>query len=112
MDNKCIDAIWYNFLMKMLVKKDYSIYIVRCRDKTLYTGIAKDVKKRITIHNSGRGARYTKTRGPVKLVYNEGLFTCGNALKRERVIKKMSRVEKIEMIKAYKPSPTLKGWAR
>ena len=83
----------------LIMKKEYSVYIVRCSDKTLYTGIAKVVSKRIKAHNSGRGARYTKTRRPVTLVYCEGKFTCGDALKKERMIKKLPRTKKLALLK-------------
>jgi len=80
-------------------EKDYSVYIVKCRDKTLYTGIAKDVKARISLHNEGRGAKYTRGRLPVKLVYSENGFTKSIALKREREIKALSRDEKKMVVK-------------
>ncbi len=81
------------------MSKYYSVYIVQCKDKTLYTGIAKDVNARIKTHNAGRGAKYTRVHGPVKLVYCEGTYTCGNALRREREIKKMPRTLKLLLVK-------------
>lgn len=72
----------------------YFVYLAECIDKTLYCGIAKDVKKRIEQHNKGEGARYTRPRRPVKLVYCEKKASRGEALKREAEIKKMSRKEK------------------
>lgn len=78
----------------------YYLYIVRCSDKTLYTGIAKDVKKRIAEHNkSDLGAKYTKARRPVKLVYTKKFRTRSTASRAEAKIKKLSRIQKLEIIK-------------
>ncbi len=87
----------------MLKKKNKSawyIYIVKCADKTLYTGIAKDVPKRIEAHNKGKGAKYTASRGPVKLVYQEKTKNRSTATKREIKIKKLTRTEKLKLIKS------------
>lgn len=75
-------------------KKAYSVYILICQDGTFYTGIAKSVADRLSTHNSGRGAKYTRTRTPCTLVYQEKGFLIGDALRRERAIKKMSRLQK------------------
>ncbi|OZT77316.1 hypothetical protein CFN03_05050 [Salinicoccus roseus] len=75
------------------------VYIVKCADDTLYTGYAKDVSKRLEKHNSGRGAKYTRSRGPVELLYHEGHDTKGEALKREHAIKKLTRQEKLALIR-------------
>jgi len=69
-------------------------YIVECADGTYYTGWAIDPEKRVQIHNKGRGAKYTRTRRPVKLVYVEEQPDRVTAMKRERVIKKMTREKK------------------
>jgi putative endonuclease len=69
-------------------------YIVECADGTYYTGWAIDPEKRVQVHNKGRGAKYTKTRRPVKLVYVEEQPDRSTALKRERAIKKMTREKK------------------
>jgi len=58
----------------------WHVYIVRCADRTLYTGVAKDLPDRIAVHNSGRGAKYTRQRLPVKLVYSEAAADRGAAL--------------------------------
>ncbi|MDN8848284.1 GIY-YIG nuclease family protein, partial [Staphylococcus aureus] len=63
------------------------IYIVKCKDGSLYTGYAKDVTQRIAKHNNGQGAKYTKIRRPVQLVYQEMFDTKSEALKREYEIK-------------------------
>ena len=80
-------------------KKHWYVYIVRCADKTLYTGIAKDVAKRIKAHNEQKGAKYTGTRTPVKLVYQETAKDRSAATKRELQIKKLTRKEKLILIK-------------
>jgi putative endonuclease len=69
-------------------------YIVECADGTYYTGWAVDAEKRVAVHNKGRGAKYTKTRRPVKLVYVEEQPDRITAMKRERAIKKMTRSQK------------------
>lgn len=73
----------------------YYLYIVRCADGTLYTGIARNVRKRITEHNSSDlGAKYTKSRRPVKFVYTRRCRNRSQALRMEAKIKKLSRTEK------------------
>tara|TARA_Y100000389_G_scaffold67909_1_gene64329 strand:+ start:220 stop:480 length:261 start_codon:yes stop_codon:yes gene_type:complete len=80
--------------------KIWYVYIVKCKDSTLYTGITTDPDRRILEHNtSNKGAKYTKTRRPVKLVYFEVFENRSLASKREYEIKKMSRKEKLELIK-------------
>jgi putative endonuclease len=69
----------------------WHLYIVRCSDGTLYTGIAKDVSKRIETHNTGKGAKYTRDRGPVTLLFQETLSDYSSALKREYQVKRLSR---------------------
>ena len=76
------------------------MYIARCVDGSLYTGIAKDVKARLAAHNAGRGAAYTRSHRPVKLVYREDGFTRGKALSREAGIKALSRAGKLALLKA------------
>ena len=80
----------------------YYVYMVRCADDTLYTGIATELDRRIAEHNeSDKGAKYTRVRRPVHLVYSEKHPDRSTASKREYEIKKkMSRVEKLELIKA------------
>ena len=73
-------------------------YIVECADGTYYTGWAIDPEKRVAMHNKGRGARYTRTRVPVKLVYVEELPDRTSAMKREIAIKRMGRGMKIRLI--------------
>ena len=73
-------------------------YIVECADGTYYTGWAIDPQKRVAMHNKGRGARYTRTRCPVKLVYVEELPDRKSAMKREIAIKRLGRVGKNKLI--------------
>jgi putative endonuclease len=69
---------------------EWHVYVVRCADTTLYTGIARDLQARITQHNTGRGAKYTRGRRPVTLVYQEAAADHGAALRREHEIKRMA----------------------
>lgn len=70
------------------------VYILRCADATLYTGVTNCVADRITAHNAGRGARYTRGRRPVKLVYREAVEGRSQALRREAEIKRLTAAEK------------------
>jgi putative endonuclease len=74
------------------------VYIVRCADGTLYTGYARDPRARENAHNRGRGARYTAGRRPVALVYSEAFESIGDALRRERQLKRLRRARKEAMI--------------
>jgi predicted GIY-YIG superfamily endonuclease len=76
------------------------VYIVRCGDGTLYTGITKDVSRRCQQHNAGTASRYTHSRLPVKLVYQEAISSQSPALKREAAIKALPRNEKLALIRA------------
>jgi len=78
----------------------YYLYIARCIDNSLYTGITSDIQKRIVAHNSGQGAKYTNSRQPVKLVYQEECGSKSEALKREIKIKSWSKRKKEELIKS------------
>jgi len=77
----------------------WSVYIVRCGDGSFYTGIAKDVQSRVKAHNSGRGAAYTRSRRPVRLLYEERGLDRSGALVREARIKSYSRAEKECLVK-------------
>ncbi len=74
------------------------LYILRCKDDSLYTGITTDVEKRLEAHRSGKGAKYTRGRGPLELVYREECGDHSAALKRELEIKALSREEKLKLI--------------
>lgn len=73
-------------------------YIVRCRDGSLYTGWTNNLEKRLKDHNSGRGAKYTKSRRPVLLAYYEEFATKEEAMRREWEIKQLSRKEKEQLV--------------
>ncbi len=83
-------------------------YIVRCRDGTLYTGWTNNLEKRMEAHNSGKGARYTKSRRPVKLVYYEEFETKEEAMSREYAIKHMKKSKKEKLIEKTVPPDTVK----
>ena len=76
----------------------YWVYMVRCSDGTLYTGSAADVDKRAKVHNAKKGAKYTRSRTPVTVVYREECGDKSAALKRECEIKKLTRQEKLKLI--------------
>ncbi len=78
----------------------YYVYILECKDGTLYTGWTIDIDKRLAEHNQGKGAKYTRTRTPVVLKYFESLSTKKEALQREYFIKRLSREEKLKLIAA------------
>ena len=75
------------------------VYILRCGDGTLYTGITDDVDRRLAVHRSGKGAKYTRGRGPLEVVYTQEVPDKSAALKREIAIKKLTRQEKEQLIK-------------
>ena len=77
----------------------WSVYILRCRDGSLYTGVTNDLDSRVAAHQAGRGARYTASRRPVTMVYNEPVKSKSAALKRELQIKRLSKSKKEALIK-------------
>ena len=81
--------------------QDWLVYILECADNSLYTGITNDLPSRIKAHEQGSGAKYTKGRGPFKLVYEQPCKDKGNALKKELGIKALSRSNKIKLINTY-----------
>jgi predicted GIY-YIG superfamily endonuclease len=81
------------------MENTWKLYILRCADNTLYTGITTDVEKRFKAHSSGKGAKYTRGRGPLELVYREECGDHSTALKRELEIKALTREEKELLIK-------------
>ena len=76
------------------------MYLARCADGSLYTGITNDLAERLATHNSGKGAAYTRGRLPITLVYSEGADNRSAALRREAVIKRMSREGKLRLIQS------------
>ncbi len=92
-----VETVWYT-------------YIVRCQDHTLYTGIAKDPEKRLAAHNTGKnGAKYTRSRRPVHLVYLEPFPSRAAAAKREYALKQLDLAAKLQLLqdKGLVPNPTL-----
>jgi len=80
------------------VKETWYVYIVQCADDSLYTGVAKDVEMRVSQHNAGKGAKYTRARLPVRLVHRESVTDHGSALRREYEIKGMTRERKRQLV--------------
>lgn len=81
-----MESVWY-------------LYILRCADGSLYTGITTDVEKRFAAHSAGKGAKYTRGRGPLELVYREECGSHSDALKREWQIKQLPREEKEKLVR-------------
>lgn len=77
---------------------EYIVYILRCGDGSLYTGITNDLEHRVAVHNSGKGGKYTRSHLPVAPVYWEIVPDKSTALRRELAIKAMTRAEKLELI--------------
>ncbi|BFL44763.1 GIY-YIG nuclease family protein [Lactonifactor longoviformis] len=75
-------------------------YILRCEDGTLYTGWTNNLEKRVADHNAGKGAKYTRTRRPVELVYVEEFSTKEEAMSREYAIKRLKRTDKLKLLHA------------
>ena len=80
------------------MSKNWYVYILACGDGSYYTGITTDVQKRLETHTKGKGAKYTRGRGPLTLLYVEELSNKSEALKREYAIKQLSRKKKTELI--------------
>jgi len=81
-----------------LPQPNFFVYLLECRDKSLYCGYTNDLKARVRLHNEGKAAKYTKPRRPVKLAYFEEKESKSEAMKREAWIKKMPRQEKIALV--------------
>ena len=82
------------------------VYLLRCADKTIYTGWTYDLPQRVRAHQTGRGARYTRTRRPIRLIYWEQLPSRREAMRRELAVKRWPRARKLALAKTFKP-PTL-----
>lgn len=80
------------------MEKQWCVYILRCGDGTLYCGSTNDFPHRLECHRSGKGAKYTRGRGPLEMVYSEKCDSYSAALKREYAIKQLSRAQKLELI--------------
>ena len=88
-----MESVWY-------------LYILRCGDGTLYTGITTDVQRRLEAHRQGKGAKYTRGRTPLELVYREECGTHSEALKRELAVKRMPKAEKQRLMGNVSPTET------
>ncbi|MBI2498410.1 MAG: GIY-YIG nuclease family protein [Opitutae bacterium] len=83
----------------MAKRKRACVYILRCADGTFYTGTAKDVTARLAVHNAGKGAKYTRPRLPVRVVWSEGPMSLTRALRREYQLKQLTRPQKQALIR-------------
>jgi putative endonuclease len=83
----------------------WRVYILRCRDGSLYTGATNDLERRLARHADGSGARYTRSRLPVRLVYDEPARDRGAALRREAALKRLTRVEKLALVASFDSAP-------
>ena len=81
--------------------KQWCVYILKCKDDTLYTGMTDDFEKRLAVHRAGKGAKYTRGRAPLEPVYFEPCEDLSSACKREYAIKQLTRAKKIVLIEAY-----------
>lgn len=77
------------------------VYVLRCKDNSLYTGWTNNLPRRLAAHNAGRGARYTRGRGPVQLVWEQQFETKNEAMAAEAAIKKLSKQQKEELVNAF-----------
>ena len=84
------------------MEHNWYVYILRCGDGTLYTGITDDVSARLEAHRSGKGAKYTRGRGPLELVFREKAESHSDAAKREWQIKQLTRAQKLALCKIWK----------
>lgn len=84
------------------MEKQWVLYILECADGTLYTGITDDLKRRIGLHATGKGAKYTRGRGPLKLRYQVNCEDRSHALREEIRIKRLSREQKLALCQTYK----------
>ena len=84
------------------MESTWYLYILKCKDGTFYTGITTDVEKRLEMHRSGKGAKYTRGRGPLELVYSETCENHSQALKRECEVKKLPKDQKLQLISGRK----------
>lgn len=83
---------------KLFMENNHFVYILRCADNTLYTGYTTNIKRRIKMHESGKGAKYTRGRAPFTLVFEQSFPTKSEAMQKEHAIKQLSRSEKVMLI--------------
>lgn len=79
----------------------WHVYFLRCRDGSLYAGATSNLRRRLRMHQGGRGARYTRARRPVELVYHETVFDRSAALRREAALKRLTRHAKLALVSAW-----------
>ena len=82
-------------------KNKYYLYVLECNDSTLYTGYTNNVERRVAVHNSGKGAKYTKARVPVTCVFHQQFETKSEAMKAEYAFKQLTRKQKLDYIRSY-----------
>ena len=82
-------------------KNKYYLYVLECNDSTLYTGYTNNVERRVAVHNSGKGAKYTKARVPVTCVFHQQFETKIEAMKAEYAFKQLTRKQKLDYIRSY-----------
>ena len=91
---------------------EFSLYIVRCADGALYTGIATDVEKRLAEHASGaRGAKFLRGRGPLEVIFSEAVGDRASALRLEHRVKRLTRAQKLELVRGERRLAELAGAA-
>lgn len=96
-----IPVIWVSRKKKIKKADAWLLYVLKCRDNTLYTGITNDLPRRISQHNNGAASRYTRSRLPVKLLFSEPCRGRSQALKKEYAMKRLSRKKKEEYIRDH-----------
>ena len=94
------------------MKDAWFVYVVRCADDTLYTGVARDVAARIAQHDAGKGARYTRGRGPLRLLVKIACAGHGEALRLEARVKKLPRDEKVVFVRGLRAKKAPRGDAK
>lgn len=78
---------------------NHYFYVLECADQTLYAGYTNNIEKRVAVHNAGKGAKYTRARGPVKCIYKEKFETKQEAMRAEYAFKQLTRIQKINYIR-------------
>lgn len=96
-----VQGIWHSHIVatKYSLVNQWTLYIIECRDGSLYTGITTDLEKRLEMHNKGKASKYTRSRKPVQIIHTEIFNNESSARKREAGIKKMTRKSKMGLIK-------------